>query len=79
METGQLRSQAQTYVEQLSIETLKVALDFLEYLVHKEEEEADEATRELLSIPNFEKDLADAKKRADAGELVDWRSVRRDV
>lgn len=79
METTQLRNQAQAYVEQLSTEKLKVALDFLAYLIYREEEEADEATRELLAIPDFERDLAAAEKRANAGELIDWRDIRKDI
>ena len=76
METAQLRDEIQTHAALLSADKLQVALDFLSYLVSKEGIE-DDATRELLSIPNFEKELAEAE--AEAEELVDWRSVRNDV
>lgn len=78
METAQLREQIQTHAAQLSTNRLKVALDFIAYLVEKEGSE-DEATQELLKIPSFEKELLEAEKEADRGELVDWRLVRRDV
>ncbi|MGB7248973.1 MAG: hypothetical protein WBC73_08545 [Phormidesmis sp.] len=76
METAQIRDQIQTYVDRLSAERLKVVLDFLSYLADREE---DEATRELLAIPNFKRDLEKAENQADSGELVDWRTVRDDV
>lgn len=76
MEATQLKTQIQTYVNSLSSERLKVVLDFLSYLADREESEA---TQELLTIPNFERDLAEAEKRADAGETVNWRTVRDDV
>ncbi|MEL7354841.1 MAG: hypothetical protein AAF171_18335 [Cyanobacteria bacterium P01_A01_bin.116] len=78
METAQLRDEIQTHAALLSADKLKVALDFLTYLVSKEEIE-DDATRELLNIPNFEKELAEAEAQADSGELVSWRSIRKDV
>lgn len=78
METIQLRDQIQTHAAQLSEPRLKIALEFLSYLVTKENLE-DKATQELLDIPDFEKELLEAEKQADAGELIDWRSIRNDV
>ncbi|MEL7051800.1 MAG: hypothetical protein AAFV85_01445 [Cyanobacteria bacterium J06634_6] len=78
METAQLRNQIQNHAAQLSEARLKIALEFLSYLVNKENLE-DEATQELLDIHNFEKELLEAEKQADAGELTDWRSIRNDV
>ena len=49
-----LLQEAQETLTQLSPEKLQVAVDFLTYLQDKE---AQEATDELLSIPNFEDEL----------------------
>ena len=81
METTQIKDQIQSHVDRLSTERLRVALDFLSYLSQREDDEmtADEATEELLSIPNFRQELEEAKKQAAAGEVVDWRMVRDDM
>lgn len=76
METAQIRSKIQNHVDRLSVERLKVALDFLAYLAERDD---DDATRELLSIPNFQEELEEVEKRADMGEVVDWRTVRDDM
>jgi len=76
MEAAQLKDQIQTQVENLSRDRLKVVLDFLSYLNAKEE---DEATQELLAIPNFERELTEAEKEMETEELVDWRTIRDDI
>ena len=70
------RKQAHDYLEQLSPERLAVVLDFLAYLVERED---NDATAELLSIPGFTVELEAAEREADAGELSDWRIIRSDV
>lgn len=70
------RKQAHDYVEQLSPERLAVVLDFLAYLVERED---NDATTELLAIPGFTTELEAAEQEADAGELTDWRMIRSDV
>ena len=71
-----LLQEAQNTLTQLSPEKLQVAVDFLAYLQDKE---AQEATDELLSIPNFENELREAEAEAKAGEVVSFESIRRDV
>lgn len=74
--TSQIRDQIQDHIEELSTERLKVVLDFLSYLKAKEEEEA---TQELLAIPNFEKELAEAEREPNDESFVDWRTIRDDM
>ncbi|MGJ3248662.1 MAG: hypothetical protein ACFE0I_21610 [Elainellaceae cyanobacterium] len=72
MNNLEMRDRIQLYIEQLSPERLPVALDFLAYLV---ERESDEATEELLAIPNLRADLEKAEQEVQSGELTDWRSI----
>lgn len=76
MNSVEIRDRIQSYLDQLSTERLPVALDFIAYLVEREN---DEATQELLSIPGFKADLADAEQEAASDNLVDWRSLRDDL
>ncbi|NER00922.1 MAG: hypothetical protein F6K30_30235 [Cyanothece sp. SIO2G6] len=76
MNTTAIRSQIQSYVEQLSAEKLTVALDFLAYLV---ERESNEATTELLSMPGLLAELEQIENHLETDELVDWRDIRHDV
>ncbi|BAU10897.1 hypothetical protein LEP3755_13890 [Leptolyngbya sp. NIES-3755] len=71
-----LLRQAEKRLHQLSPERLRVANDFLAYLQEREE---NEATEELLSIPGFEEELREAIREADAGEVVSFDAIRRDV
>lgn len=71
-----LLHQAEKRLRQLSPDRLRVASDFLAYLQEREE---NEATEELLSIPGFEKELREAIREADAGEIVSFDAIRRDV
>ncbi|NJO42579.1 MAG: hypothetical protein HC769_08870 [Cyanobacteria bacterium CRU_2_1] len=50
MNTVELRQQINQYLDQLSIDRLHVAADFLAYLVNQEEEDA---TQELTVIVKF--------------------------
>ncbi len=63
-----LQEKAKNYLNNLSDQRLKVAIDFLAYLQQKEEE----ATEELLNIPDFEQEL----EAAEAEEVVSWAKVR---
>jgi hypothetical protein len=76
LNTPNLREQLHSYIEQLSPERLTVALDFLSYLVERED---NDATAELLAIPGFLAELNMAEQEVEAEELVDWRTVRNDV
>jgi hypothetical protein len=71
-----LLKEAQNYLSLLSSEKLKVAIDFLAYLKQKEEIEA---TEELLNISNFENELQEAEKEAESGEVISFKSIRRNV
>ncbi|MGD1858929.1 MAG: hypothetical protein ACFB0E_03035 [Leptolyngbyaceae cyanobacterium] len=76
LNTSNLREQVHDYVEQLPPERLAVVLDFLAYLVERED---NDATAELLAIPGFTTELETAEREADAGELTDWHMIRNDV
>jgi hypothetical protein len=71
-----LLEEAQHRLHRLSVQRLRVANDFLAYL---EEREESQATAELLSIPGFEEALRGAAEQADAGKVVRFEDVRRDV
>ena len=60
----------------LAPERLRVAADFLAYL---EERESNEATEELLSIPNFKEDFQEAVQDFERGDVVSFKSIRRHV
>ena len=60
----------------LSPDRLRVADDFVAYL---EEREESEATEELLRLPGFEAAFLRAAQQAEAGEVVPFEDVRRDV
>jgi hypothetical protein len=80
MEPGQedmaLLQKAERHLRQLSPDRLRVAGDFLAYL---EEREESEATEELLSLPGFEAAFRRAVQQAEAGEVVPFEDIRRDV
>lgn len=71
-----LLKEAERHLHQLSPERLRVAVDFLAYLQEREE---NEATEELLSIRGFAAAFHEAVEQADAGEVVLFESIRRDV
>ena len=55
-----LKEQLQSHINSLSAERLKVALDFLAYL---NSQESEEATQELLAMPNLGRKLAEANSQ----------------
>ena len=59
--------QAESILHSLSPERLRTALDFLAYL---RDREADEATAELLAIPGFREELAEAQAEVERGETI---------
>ncbi len=63
-------------LRRLSPERLRVAADFLAYL---EERESNEATEELLSIPNFREDYEEAMQEIERGDVVPLKSIRRHI
>ena len=70
----ELLEQANVYLNQLSDDKLKFAIDFLEYLQQKEEQEA---TKELLNIPGLEQELLEAEQEIERGEIVSLESIYR--
>lgn len=48
-------------------------------IAYLQNNEAEDATNELLNIPNFEQELKEAEAGANAGEVVSFQSIRRDV
>lgn len=76
LNSSDAREQIYRYVDQLSQERLAVVLDFLAYLVERDNRDA---TEELLAIPGFAAELDRAEQEADTEELVDWRVLRSDV
>jgi hypothetical protein len=76
LNSSDTREQIYRYVDQLSQERLAVVLDFLAYLVERDNSDA---TAELLAIPGFVTELDAADQEANVDELIDWRSVRSDV
>ncbi|MEA5511594.1 hypothetical protein VB715_17610 [Crocosphaera sp. UHCC 0190] len=75
-ENTPLLEKAHNYLNQLSSKKLRLGVNFLAYLQEKEEEEA---TQELLSIPDFEQELKEAEEQIAIGEVVSFNSIRRDV
>jgi hypothetical protein len=72
----ELRTEIEAYVNQLSGEHLQVVLDLVVDLAQRE---AEEATQELLAVPGFLKELQEAEREAEAGDLEDWRGLRDDL
>jgi hypothetical protein len=63
-------------LKRLSPERLRVAADFLAYL---DERESNNATEELLSIPNFKEDFQEALQDIERGDVFHLKTFRRDV
>lgn len=76
MTTAEIRHQIKEYIDCLSPERLKVAIDFLAYLV---ERESQEATEELLQIPGLINSLEKAEAEIPTGSYQNWRNIDRDV
>jgi len=74
--TDALRKQAQEIIQQLPLEKLKMALDYLSYLYDKE---SWEATQELACDPEIVESLKRAEEDVKAGRVKPWREIRRDV
>ena len=63
-------------LHQMPNEKLKVVEDFVAYLA---ERESNEATAELLSIPELLERLKRERLEARRGRTLAWRKVRRNV
>jgi hypothetical protein len=71
-----IRQEIDLYLEQLSSDRLQLVAEFLAYLADKESEEA---TQELLDIPEFIESFERGKKDIAEGQLANWRTIRSDV
>jgi len=76
VETSTVLTEAERRLRSLSLERLWVANDFLAYLQDREQ---NQATAELLNIPDFEMAFRRAVEQADAGDVVRFEDIRRDV
>lgn len=76
MTTLEIHHLIKEYIDRLSPERLKVAIDFLAYLV---ERESQEATDELLKIPGLVNSLEKAEAEIPTGSYQNWRNINRDV
>jgi len=63
-------------IETLSDKKARVALDFIDYLMEREEWEA---TAELLSDKNLLMDYKSAKEEIKKGKTVKWKAIKRNV
>jgi len=72
MTTAEFRHQIDEYIDSLSPERLRVAVDFLAYLA---ERESQEATDELLRIPEFIDSLEKAEAKVSTGSYRNWRGI----
>jgi hypothetical protein len=68
-----LRRQAKKTIDQLSGLPLRLATEFLSFV---KERQSNEATGELLRIPDFAESFARGVKDARAGRVKPWRKVR---
>ena len=65
---------AKKKIDALSPVSAKAALDFMEFLDTKED---DEATLELLAIPGFLAELREAEREVAEGKVVEFTELRR--
>ena len=76
MTTVELRHQIDEYIDCLSPERLRVAVDFLACLA---ERESQEPTDELLRIPKFMDSLEKAEAKVSTRSYRNWREIHRDI
>lgn len=70
----EVRRRAKRRIDSLPDERIDVADDFLAYL---QERESNEATEELLRIPGFAEEFAEAQKDVEAGRLTPVKDLKR--
>ncbi len=71
--TTNIQHHIESYLEQLSPARLQIAADFLAALAEKDSEEA---TQELLDIPEFIESFEKGKQDIVEGRITDWRTIR---
>lgn len=76
MNITQIRNKVKQQIDKLSTEKLIAVEDFLKQL---EEDEAVDATEELLNISGFESAFAKANREIKEGKVREWHEIRDDV
>jgi hypothetical protein len=76
MTTAQLRKHAKERLDGLPPDKVRVAAEFLEYL---DTAASQDATAELLKVPELLRDVEEASGHIKNGRFKDWRKVRKDV
>ena len=76
MNTSETRHKIDCCLDRLSSKQLQLVADLLTYLADKDD---DDATQELLDIPEFLASFERGQRDIAAGRLVDWRTVRSDA
>ena len=71
-----LRRQAKNAIDQLSGLPLRLAAEFLRFV---QERQVNEATRELLQIPDFAESFARGVKDVRSGRVKPWRRAPTDA
>lgn len=66
-----MQQKIQQYLQTLSLENLKIILEFAAYLSDKESEQA---TQEIRGIPNVIEKLKEAEMDLQSGCLIDWKN-----
>jgi hypothetical protein len=72
-----LKNRIKKKIQKLPKDKLEVVDDFVSYLSDRDNENT--ATKELLSIAGFEKELKQGEESIKKGEGMNWRKVRHDV
>ena len=71
-----IKKQAKEAIEALSDKKARVALDFINYLMEREEWEA---TAELISDEKLLMDYKTARKEIKKGTTIKWKNIKRNV
>lgn len=73
---SEILPEAKQRLQNLSLERLLVANDFLSYL---EDRESSIATQELLNVSGFMEDFRSASQQVEQDEVIKFENIRRDV
>ncbi len=71
-----IKKQAKEAIETLSDKKARVALDFINYLMEREEWEA---TAELISDEKLLMDYKTAREEIKKGTTIKWKNIKRNV
>ena len=77
MTSTAIKNRINNRINKLPKEKLEVIDDFVSYLFERDTE--NEATKELISIPGFEKRFKEALKNVANGELYDYEKIKKNV